>query len=204
MLFSDTYKTISAPAEAIYKEKASKFLAFAYPVTNENEIREQLTALRKVHFSANHHCYAWILGFDKSAYRINDDGEPGGTAGRPIHGQLLSFDLTNILVVVVRYFGGTKLGVSGLINAYKTATADALQNALIEERIVYDYYALKFPYETINQVMKLVKDENLTINSPVFDTECSLEVAIRRSRSESLVERLKKINNVSPLYVKTV
>ena len=194
MLFTDTYKTISGPSEAIFKDKASKFLAFAYPVLNEEEIKEYLVNLRKLHFSSNHHCYAWMLGFDKSAYRMNDDGEPSGTAGRPIYGQLLSYDLTNVLVVVVRYFGGTKLGVSGLINAYKTVTSDALSSANIVEKIVFDIYNLKFPYEDLNQVMKLVKEENLSISSPIFDSTCSLEMAIRRNKVEILLEKLKRIN----------
>jgi uncharacterized YigZ family protein len=204
MLFTDTYKTISTPSEGIYKEKASKFLAFAFPVSNENDIKEHLTALRKVHFSANHHCYAWMLGFDKSAYRMNDDGEPGGTAGRPIYGQILSYDLTDVLIVIVRYFGGTKLGVSGLIHAYKTATSEALNNATIIEKIVHDYYALTFPYEILNQVMKIVKDESLSINSPVFDSECSLELVVRRNKTEMVMDKIKKMNNVTSSYVKTI
>ena len=132
-MLDDTYKTIASTSEGIYKEKGSKFLAFAIPVVSEAEIKEHIDKIKKEYYDARHHCYAYILGADKATYRINDDGEPSGTAGRPIHGQLLSKDLTNTLVVVVRYFGGIKLGVSGLITAYKAATKDALDNAVVIE-----------------------------------------------------------------------
>ena len=160
---ADSYLTIEKYTEGIYKEKGSKFLAFAYPVTTQDEIKQILADLRKKYYDATHHCYAYILGFDKEEFRMNDDGEPSGTAGRPILNALLSKDVTNILVVVVRYFGGTLLGVPGLINAYKTATQEALANALIVEKTVNDVYQIDFEYLVMNDVMRIIKDENIRI-----------------------------------------
>ena len=156
MLFDDTYKTIKSPAQGIYKEKGSKFISFAYPVKTESEVKLLLEENKKEYYDARHHCFAYILGYDKSAWRLNDDGEPSGTAGKPIYGQLQSFDLTNTLLIVVRYFGGIKLGVSGLINAYKSAAKDALQNSSIIENTINELYKLIFPYEMINESMKRI------------------------------------------------
>lgn len=203
MLFTDTYKTIAAPSQGIYREKASKFLAFAFPVTTEDQVKEELTALKKLHFSSNHHCYAYILGFDRSAFRINDDGEPSGTAGRPIYGQILSYDLTNVLIVVVRYFGGTKLGVSGLINAYKTVAADALSHAKIIEKQVHEIYAVSYNYEMMNVIMRLVKEEEWEILSSSFDNDCTLELSIRKSKVESFIGKLSRFENVSRKYIRS-
>jgi uncharacterized YigZ family protein len=203
MLFEDTYKTIKTRSEGIYKEKGSKFIAVALPVTTENEVKEALALLRKEYYDARHHCYAYILGFDKSAYRINDDGEPSGTAGRPIHGQLMSKDLTNTLVVVIRYFGGTKLGVSGLINAYKTATKEALEEAEILEKIVNDVYEISFDYLQMNDVMKLLKDENLHQFNQQFETTCSLQFSVRKNDSSRLYESFRKIENLRIQFVRT-
>ena len=141
---SDTYRSIAAPAQGVYKELGSKFLAFAYPVETEEEVKRILTDVRKEYFDARHHCYAWRLGLSGEPYRMNDDGEPSSTAGRPIHGQLLSHELSDILVVVVRYFGGTKLGVPGLIRAYKTATQDAIANAQIIEKVAGEHFTVSF------------------------------------------------------------
>ncbi len=141
MLFSDEYKTIEGLAQGQFRDKGSRFLAFAIPVNNEKEVKTQLESLRKQYYDATHHCYAWMLGFDKSAYRVNDDGEPSGTAGRPIYGQILSHDLTNILIVVIRYYGGTKLGVPGLINAYKMAAIEALFTSVA----VFHFNTMVFP-----------------------------------------------------------
>ena len=146
-MFEDTYKTIAAPSEGLYKEKGSKFLAFAYPVHNLDEIKTHLEQLRKDYFDARHHCYAYILGPRKDAFRANDDGEPSGTGGRPIHGQLLSADLTDTLIVVVRYFGGILLGASGLANAYKAAARDAIDHATIIQKTIDARYRLAFAYE---------------------------------------------------------
>lgn len=177
----DTYLTLSAPAQGLYKEKGSKFLSFAYPVETEQEIKEIIEKLRKEYYDARHHCYAYVLGARQEFYRANDDGEPSSTAGKPIHGQILSYGLTNVLVVVVRYFGGTKLGTSGLINAYKTATNDALAQAETIEKIVMRRYELRFPYEQMNQVMRIVKDLRLQVLGQEADNECRMYVAVRLS-----------------------
>lgn len=188
-LLSDTYKTIAAPSEGLYKEKGSKFLAFAYPVQTESKIKEHLEALRKQYYDARHHCYAYVLGPRQEVYRANDDGEPSATAGRPIHGQILSQGLTDILVVVVRYFGGTKLGTSGLINAYKTATLDALQQAEVIEKIVMQRYRVRFPYEQMNQVMRIVKDLQLQVVEQQSDMQCVLILAVRLSESQRCYDK---------------
>ena len=182
-MFDDTYRTIAAPSEGLYKEKGSKFLAFAYPVHTLDEVKARLDTLRKEYFDARHHCYAYILGPRKDAWRANDDGEPSGTGGRPIHGQLLSADLTDTLVVVVRYFGGILLGASGLANAYKTAARDAIDHAQIVERTIDVRYRLGFAYEAMNDVMRLLKDYDLKPQQQQFDLDCSLEVEVRQSLS---------------------
>lgn len=186
---SDTYKTIAAPSEGLYKEKGSKFLAFAYPVQTESKIKEHLESLRKQYYDARHHCYAYVLGPRQEVYRANDDGEPSATAGRPIHGQILSQGLTDVLVVVVRYFGGTKLGTSGLINAYKTATLDALQQAEVIEKIVMQRYRIRFPYEQMNQVMRIVKDLQLQVVEQQSDLQCVLVLAVRLSESQRCYDK---------------
>ena len=182
-MFDDTYRTLAAPAEGLYKEKGSKFLAFAYPVHTLDEVKTHLDTLRKEYFDARHHCYAYILGPRKDAWRANDDGEPSGTGGRPIHGQLLSADLTDTLVVVVRYFGGILLGASGLANAYKTAARDAIDHAQIVEKTIDVRYRLGFAYEAMNDVMRILKDYDLKPQRQQFNLDCSLEVEVRQSLS---------------------
>lgn len=199
----DTYKTITSPAEGIYKEKGSKFLAFAIPVVSEAEVKENVERLKKEYYDARHHCYAYILGHDKAVYRANDDGEPSGTAGRPIHGQLLSKDITNTLVVVVRYFGGIKLGVSGLITAYKAATKDALDNAEIIEKTVNEVYRVEFEYPLMNDVMRLLKDENLDQFNQRFEMNCSLDFSVRKSKSARVADAFSKIRGVTLSFVRT-
>ena len=184
MLFSDTYFTIDKPAEAVFKDKGSKFLAFAYPVENEKQIKEILVQLKKEYHTANHHCYAYRLGADKLNFRANDDGEPGNTAGRPILGQLQSNDLTDVLIVVVRYFGGTLLGVSGLINAYKTSAAEAIKAATIIEKQILFSYSIQFAFEQLNDVMKLLKQLDCKINGQQFDTRCEIRFSVRKANSE--------------------
>ena len=196
MLFEDTYYSISQPCEGLYKDKGSKFIAYAFPVSSDDEVKTHLAALRKEHHSARHHCYAYRLGADKLIYRANDDGEPSSTAGKPILGQIQSKDLTDILIVVVRYFGGTLLGVSGLINAYKLAAADALNNALIVEKIVKEKYEIKFDYLQMNDVMKIIKDENLEIQSQNFELTCSLIFAVRKNNADKVQHLFTKINNL--------
>ena len=195
-MFDDTYKTIAAPAEGLYKEKGSKFLAFAYPVHNLDEIKSHLEQLRKDYFDARHHCYAYILGPRKDAFRANDDGEPSGTGGRPIHGQLLSADLTDTLIVVVRYFGGILLGASGLANAYKTAARDAIDHATIIERTIDCRYRLHFAYETMNDVMRILKDFDLKPENTDYGLDCSLEVSVRQSQSVRLYDRVADLRTV--------
>lgn len=195
-MFKDTYKTIRYASQGVYKEKGSKFLAFAYPIATEAEAKAHLEELRKQYFDARHHCYAYILGADKAAYRINDDGEPSSTAGKPIYGQLLSHDLTNIIIVVVRYFGGIKLGVPGLINAYRTAAKDAIDNAIIIEKNVTEVYNLQFTYEQMNSVMKILKDEELPQCNQKFELDCSLDFSVRQSASTRICYEILKLKDV--------
>lgn len=195
-MFDDTYRTLAAPSEGLYKEKGSKFLAFAYPVSTLDHVKAHLDQLRKDYFDARHHCYAYILGPRKDAFRANDDGEPSGTGGRPIHGQLLSADLTDTLIVVVRYFGGVLLGASGLANAYKTAARDAIDHATIIEKTIDARYRLRFKYEAMNDVMHLLKDFDLKPMGQQFDLECSLEVLVRQSLSVRLYDALRDLRTV--------
>lgn len=203
MLFDDTYKTIAAPSEGIFKDRGSKFIAYAFPVTNEEAVKNHLAELRKEHFSARHHCYAFRLGPDKQHFRANDDGEPSGTAGKPILGQIQSNDLTNVLIVVVRYFGGTLLGVSGLIAAYRGAAADAVANANIIEKQVKEVYELHFPYDAMNAVMKILKDENLEQWAQDFQLACTLRFSVRKNDADRVTESLSKIAGTKTKYVET-
>lgn len=200
MLFSDTYLTIEKPTEAIFKDKGSKFLAFAYPVENDQQIKEILNQLKKEHHTANHHCYAYRLGADKMNFRANDDGEPSNTAGKPILGQIQSNDLTNILIVVVRYFGETLLGVSGLINAYKNSAADVIKvSTIIEKQILFNY-TIQFYFEHLNDVMKLLKQLDCKITNQQFDNNCEMSFSIRKANSEQCEEKLKKIEGLKLEY----
>ncbi|MDP2336547.1 MAG: YigZ family protein [Bacteroidota bacterium] len=201
LLMEDTYKTISNPSEGLFKEKGSKFISFAYPVTSEDETREIVLSLKKEHHSARHHCYAWRLGHEKLQFRANDDGEPSSTAGKPILGQIQSFDLTNILIVVVRYFGGTLLGVSGLINAYRNAALDAINQAEIVERLVEQKLLIEFSYGVMNEVMKIFKDEKLIQIDPVFDLKCQIKTLIRLSDLNRIEEGLKKLEGLKVSYI---
>lgn len=196
MLFDDTYKTIESVSQSVFRDRASKFIGIAVPVTDEAQVKIELTKLKKEYWDANHHCYAYVLGFDRTAWRVNDDGEPSGTAGKPIHGQIQSKELTNVLVVVVRYFGGTKLGVSGLINAYRTAAKEALECAAIVERTVNDVYELRFTYEHMNTVMKILKDESLPQQKHDFGMDCSLEFSVRKKDSSRLYEMFDRIPGI--------
>lgn len=200
MLFDDTYHTIEKPAEGIFRDRGSKFLAYAYPVINESELKSQLSVLKSEHPKANHHCWAMRLTPDRSVFRLNDDGEPSGTAGRPILNTLLSQNLTNVAVVVVRYFGGTLLGVPGLINAYKTAAEDALKQATIIEKTVNDVYTISFDYLRMNDVMRIIKDDNLTVVEQSFDNNCSITVAIRQMQVNQAMAKLNKLEGVKTTY----
>jgi uncharacterized YigZ family protein len=200
MLFSDTYLTIEKPAETIFKDKGSKFLAFAYPVENDQQIKEILNQLKKEHHTANHHCYAYRLGADKMNFRANDDGEPNNTAGKPILGQIQSNDLTNILIVVVRYFGGTLLGVSGLINAYKNSAAEVIKASTIIEKQILFNYTIQFYFEHLNDVMKLLKQLDCKITNQQFDNNCEISFSIRKANSEQCEEKLKIIEGLKLEY----
>ena len=187
---SDTYFSIAGPSEGIYKELGSKFLAFAWPVETEEEAKARITAVRKEHFDARHHCFAWRLGLTGEPYRLSDDGEPSSTAGRPIHGQLLSRELSDVLVVVVRYFGGVKLGVPGLIRAYKTATQDALDHAEVIEKVAGRHFTIQFGYLQMNDVMKTLKDMGIAPIRQDFDLDCTMEVRVRLSQIEDFRKQL--------------
>ena len=204
MLFEDTYFTIKEPSEGLFKDRGSKFLGLAFPVSSEEEIKKHLAEIKKLHPGANHHCYAFRLGADKQAYRANDDGEPSNTAGKPILGQIQSKDLTNILIVVVRYFGGTLLGVSGLINAYKLAALDAINNAQITEKTVNDFYSIRFDYVHMNEVMKIIKDQELKIESQNSELTCSITFSVRKSYSTTIYDRMSKIEGLEIKYIKTI
>jgi uncharacterized YigZ family protein len=201
MLFDDTYRTIEKPVEGLFRDRGSKFLAFAYPVNNETELKNNLAQLKAEHSKANHHCWAMRLSPDRSIFRINDDGEPSGTAGRPILNTLLSRDLTNLAVVVVRYFGGTLLGVPGLINAYKAATEEALKQAFIVEKTVNDIYTIEFDYLQMNDIMRLIKEDNLAIIEQSFDNNCSITVSIRKMQVNQTLAKISKLNGVVAKYV---
>lgn len=192
----DNYKTIAGPSEGLFKDKGSRFISYAYQVNSEDEIREIVLNLRKEHHSARHHCYAWRLGANKTNFRMNDDGEPSSTAGKPILGQIQSFDLTNILIVVVRYFGGTLLGVSGLINAYRNAALDAINNARIIEKLVEKWLLIEFDYLAMNDVMKVFKNEKLPQVDPQYDLNCRVKTYIRLSHAERIEQELLKIDGV--------
>lgn len=194
---ADCYKTIARAAETTYRQLSSKFYTYAYPVETEEEIKEYLDALRKRWYDATHHCYAWRLGPHGEQFRANDDGEPSSTAGKPILGQLLSHDVTNCLVVVVRYFGGTKLGVPGLIAAYKESTAQVLAECEIVERTVDVVVRVEFSYVAMNDVMRIVKDMQPRIVEQLFDNLCTMTLSIRESESEQLIGRLEKVEGAT-------
>lgn len=201
MLFNDTYNTITIPAEGTFRDKGSKFLAFAYPLKELNEVKDYVDALRNNHSKANHFCWAARASSDRTVFRVNDDGEPSGTAGRPILNALLSADVTNILIVVVRYFGGTLLGVPGLINAYRTAANDALTSSKIVELTENDVYELQFFEENMNGIMRVVKEEHLKIIGTTYSDRHILRVSIRRSSVNKVIEMANKIQNVGLKYL---
>ncbi|WP_346857990.1 YigZ family protein [uncultured Draconibacterium sp.] len=194
---SDVYKTIEKESTGYFKDKGSKFYSYAYPLSSEDEVKDIISNLKKEHHSARHHCYAWRLGTEEIKTRANDDGEPSSTAGKPILGQLQSYEVTNILVVVVRYFGGTLLGVSGLINAYKNASIEALNNAEICTKLIENTFEIKFGYEVLNAVMLVTKQENLNIVNTDFQIDCKLTYTIRKSESEKVEAIFQNLYGVS-------
>jgi uncharacterized YigZ family protein len=192
----DTYNTLESPAEGSCREKGSRFLAFGFPVKSEDEIRSILAGLRKKYHDARHHCYAYRLGTEREISRLNDDGEPSGTAGKPIYGQLLSNHLTNVLVVVVRYFGGVLLGTGGLIKAYRSATADMISHARCVERFVEVSMRVTFPYEALNEVMKILKDEAIVPANPQYGISCTMRLQVRESLVSAISARLGVIQGL--------
>ena len=196
-LENDLYKTIDFPSEEVLlKEKNSKFFGYAIPVTSEEDVKENLERLRKEHFSARHWCYAYQIGTEKIQYRANDDGEPNNSAGMPIYGQIQSFEVTNILVVVVRYFGGVKLGVGGLISAYKTAAQMALENATIIEKTIDKHFIISFGYAHMNKVMRIIKEKNLQIVSQKMEMDCEIEISIRKKSVQNLLDTFESLYEI--------
>ena len=193
---TDTYHTLAAPSTGLYKEKGSKFIAYAFEVQSEQAVKDCLEEVRQEHFKARHHCYAYRLGLEGKRFRANDDGEPSGTAGRPILGQIDSFGLSNVLVVVVRYFGGTKLGTSGLKRAYKSSTIDALEQATIEERIVEQSFELVFDYAMTSDVMNYLKKEDFTIDGAAYEAQTRLLVRIRKNDVPRFTAAIQELEGV--------
>jgi len=193
---SDSYKSIAKQSKGVYKELGSKFLSFAYPVSSEEEIKTIISEIKKEYFDARHHCYAYRLGSAGELWRANDDGEPSSSAGRPILGQLLSNELSDVLIVVVRYFGGTKLGVPGLIRAYKSAASDAIANSEIVEKIVTVPVEVGFPYANMEQVMKIIKNKGADIKRQDFGVDCSILLTVRKGELELLLKSFSDLPGV--------
>ena len=189
----DSYKSIASESKGLFKDNGSRFIAHAYPVETEEEVKEIVAALKKEYYDARHHVYAYRLGYLGEKFRANDDGEPSGSSGRPVLGQIDSLELSDVLVVVVRYFGGIKLGIPGLIRAYKTSTADALANAEIVEKIASKLYRVHFGYMSMNSVMKVMKDMNLEQRNQKFDMECSIDTSVRLSLVDTFLERIADV-----------
>src|SRR5690554_5521821 len=193
----DTYKTIERPSEEVlYKEKNSKFFGYCFPVQSEEEVKSILEKIKKQHFAARHWCYAFQIGTEQIHYRANDDGEPSGTAGLPIYGQIQSFDVTNILVVVVRYFGGIKLGVGGLVTAYKETAKMALENASIIEKTIDVHYLVRFGYKDMNRVMRIIKEKNLSIIGQKLELDCQIEIAVRKKDAQMVFDTFQAMYEV--------
>lgn len=197
-MIKDSFFTIEAPEKGEYKEKGSKFLAYAFPFSIETELEPILEKIKDEHPKARHYCYAYRIGLDMNKFRANDDGEPSGTAGKPILGQIQSFNITNVVIVVVRYFGGTKLGASGLIHAYKTAAKEALDNANIVENFIYTQYLFNFGYDHMGHILSVIKENNIDIIHKTFETDCQLTVGIRLSEeAEKLIDIKAGILNIT-------
>ena len=193
----DTYKTIENPSEEVlFKEKSSKFFGYAFPVSSQEEIKTHLEHLKKQHFSAVHHCYAYQIGTEKIEFRANDDGEPSNSAGMPIYGQIQSFELTNILIVIVRYFGGIKLGVGGLITAYKTTAQMALETAEIIEKTIDIHFLITFDYKNMNKVMRIIKEKKLHIVNQKMELNCEIEISIRKKNAGEISDIFKNLFEV--------
>lgn len=196
----DLFKTIDSDSEeTLFKDRASKFYGYAFPVQSEAQINENLDKLKKMHSSAGHYCYAWQLGTDQPVYRVNDDGEPNNSAGMPIYGQIQSFELTNVLVVSVRYFGGTKLGVGGLINAYRTSAKLTLESCNIVEKTMNQQLVLNFGYDLMSKVMKIIREHSLKIDSQTMEMNCEFMISVRKSEAEKIYQIFESLY---PLEIK--
>jgi uncharacterized YigZ family protein len=204
MLFDDTYKTISIAAQGVFTDRGSKFIAYTFPIRSDSEVKKLISQIKTEHPKGAHYCWAFRISPDRSIFKLNDDGEPPGTAGRPILNTLLSFDVTDMLVIVVRYFGGTLLGVPGLINAYKTATTEALNASQIISKTLNDVYRIDFDYIQMNAVMKVLKEESLTFRNQTSDVKCSLEVEIRKSNLNLILEKFNAIQNLKFTFLQTI
>ena len=193
----DLYKTITKPSiETLFKDRNSKFYGYAFPVTEEASVKDFLEFLRKKHHTARHFCYAWQLGTESVRFRANDDGEPSNSAGMPIYGQIQSFDVTNILVVSVRYFGGTKLGVGGLINAYRTSARLTLESSAIEEKTIDDSFQLNFQYDLMSKVLRILKENSITITHQMLEMDCEMIIAVRKSHTQKVVKVFETLYKV--------
>ncbi|MGJ5642103.1 IMPACT family protein [Formosa sp. S-31] len=198
----DTYKTIETPSEeTLFKEKNSKFFGYAFPVTTEDDIKFHLDEIKKQHHSARHWCYAYQLGTESITYRANDDGEPNNSAGMPIYGQIQSFDVTNILVIVVRYFGGVKLGVGGLISAYKTSAQLSLEASKIIERTINKTFLIIYDYKNMNKVMRIIKEKNINITNQKLELHCELTISVRKNEAEAV---FNSFDNLFEVEIKEV
>jgi len=193
----DSFKTIKSRSSGSFKDKGSRFIAEAWPVMDQDQINSILEETRKTYHDAKHHCYAYLLGREGHAWRANDDGEPSGTAGRPILGQIRSSGITNVLIVVTRYFGGTLLGVSGLINAYKKAAASALEKAEIIDHVIHEFYEIRYPYAAMNNVMKIIREEDIKQSEHSFDLECRIIISFRASARERIINRISRIEGLT-------
>jgi uncharacterized YigZ family protein len=201
---NDTYLTVKSKAEGFFKDRNSKFISHIYPVNSEEEIKYIQKTLRKTYHDARHHCFAWKLGVDDNNYRVNDDGEPNNSAGQPIYGQILSNNITNVLIVVIRYFGGTKLGIPGLINAYRNSAAEAISDATIIEKHISDIYSIDFTYEEMNLVMRLIKEYDLKMIEQNFDLNCNIKIEIRQSLTETVISKFNTIQKVKTNLLRTI
>jgi len=202
-LEKDTYKTITKPSpETFHKDRGSKFLGYAFPISSEEQVKVHIDELKKLHYNARHWCYAWQLGKSYENYRANDDGEPSNSAGMPIYGQLQAFDLTNVLVVVVRYFGGIKLGVGGLMQAYKTGAQLALEASKIIEKTIDEDFLLKFEYPEMNIVMRIIKDENLSISHQKMELDCEIQISVRKKEAIRIFKIFENTYKVSIKKIK--
>jgi len=193
----DTYRTIDKPSEEVlFKNKNSKFFGYVFPVLNEDEVKTHIAELKKIHHTARHWCYAYQIGTESIQFRTNDDGEPNNSAGMPIYGQIQSFEVTNVLIVVVRYFGGTKLGVGGLINAYKTTAQLALEHAEIIEKTININYLITFEYKNMNKVMRVIKEKNLNIINQKLELDCQITLSVRKKESQAVLEVFENLYEV--------